>query len=134
MVDTVNGYRGGLYGFFSGHAANSFGLAMFFVLLVKHRWFSLSVLIWAFLNSIIRTYLGVHFVGDIVVGAVTGMLIGSITYWIYSMFARKDKKSIDVRGSSLLYTRSGFMRSDVYLFISVLFGTYSVILILACFN
>jgi undecaprenyl-diphosphatase len=134
MVDTVNGYRGGLYGFFSGHAANSFGLAMFFVLLVKHRWFSLSVLIWAFLNSIIRTYLGVHFVGDIVVGAVTGMLIGSITYWIYSMFARKDKKSIDVRGSSLLYTRSGFMRSDVYLFISVLFGTYSVILILSCFN
>ena len=51
MVDTVNGYRGGLYGFFSGHAANSFGLAALFMWLVRDRWFSLAVGIWAIINS-----------------------------------------------------------------------------------
>ena len=41
MVDTVNGYRGGLYGFFSSHAANSFGLAALFMWLVStsRNWF-----------------------------------------------------------------------------------------------
>src|SRR5690606_12310885 len=33
LVDTVNGYRGGRYGFISGHATNSFGLALFLSLL-----------------------------------------------------------------------------------------------------
>ena len=106
MVDTVNGYRGGLYGFFSGHAANSFGLAALFMWLVRDRWFSLSVGIWAIINSLIRTYLGVHFAGDILVR--------------------------NVHDSSLLYTRTGFMRSDVFVFMCVLFGTYSVILIGSC--
>ena len=31
MVDMVNGYRGGWYGFFSSHASNTFGLAFFLV-------------------------------------------------------------------------------------------------------
>ena len=29
LIDTVNGYRGGNYGFFSAHAANTFSLAVF---------------------------------------------------------------------------------------------------------
>ena len=36
MVDVVNGYRGGLYGFISSHAANTFGAAMFFTLVFRH--------------------------------------------------------------------------------------------------
>ena len=131
MIDTVNGYRGGLYGFFSGHAANSFGLAVLFMWLVKDKLFSISVIVWAALNSLIRTYLGVHFVGDILVGALAGCLLGSLAYWIYHKVTRND----DVRrlhGSSLLYTKSGFMRSDVFTFMCVLFGTFSVIMIGAC--
>ena len=132
MVDTVNGYRGGLYGFFSGHAANSFGLAMLFIWLVKDKWFGISVAIWATINSLIRTYLGVHFVGDILVGAIAGCIIGSLMYWIYSLLTRKDRNHRTLHDSSLLYTRSGFMRSDVFTFLCVLFGTYSVIMIGAC--
>lgn len=131
MVDTVNGYRGGYYGFFSGHAANSFGIAMLFVWLVKDKWFTLSVLIWATINSLIRTYLGVHFVGDILVGAIAGCLIGSFTYWIFNLITRNDKNRTK-HDSTLLYTKSGFMRSDVFTFMCVLFGTYSVILIGSC--
>ena len=132
MVDTVNGYRGGLYGFFSGHAANSFGLAALFLWLVRDRLFSLSVGIWAIANSVIRTYLGVHFIGDILVGAIVGSLIGSFTYWLYLLVSRKDRKYLNVHKSSLLYTKSGFMRSDVFVFLCVLFGTYSLIMIGAC--
>lgn len=132
MVDTVNGYRGGLYGFFSGHAANSFGLASLFMWLVRDRWFSLSVGIWAIINSLIRTYLGVHFAGDILVGAIVGSLIGSFIYWIYYLTTRKERSRRNVHDSSLLYTRTGFMRSDVFVFMCVLFGTYSVILIGSC--
>lgn len=132
MVDTVNGYRGGLYGFFSSHAANSFGLATLFMWLVKDRWFSLSVVGWALINSFIRTYMGVHFVGDIVVGAICGCLLGSFSYWIYYMVTRNDRNRRTVHDSSLLYTSSGFMRSDVFMFMCVLFGTYSVIMISSC--
>ena len=132
MVDTVSDYRGGLYGFFSAHAANSFGLAAIFMWLVRDRWFSLSVGIWAIINSLIRTYLGVHFVGDILVGAIIGSIIGSFTYWIYNVVSRKDRDRFNVHASSLLYTRTGFMRSDVFSFMCVLFGTYSVIMIGSC--
>ena len=132
MVDTVNGYRGGLYGFISGHAANSFGLAALFMWLVRDRWFSLAVGFWAIINSLIRTYLGVHFAGDILVGAIVGSLIGSFIYWIYYMTTRKERSRRNVHDSSLLYTRTGFMRSDVFVFMCVLFGTYAVILIGSC--
>ena len=132
MVDTVNGYRGGSYGFFSAHAANSFGLAGFFIWLVRDRLFSLSVGLWAIVNSLIRVYLGVHFVGDILVGAIVGTIIGSLTYLIYRFVSRKDRYT--VHDSNLMYTSTGFMRSDVFMFMCVLFGTCSVIMIGTCIN
>lgn len=132
MIDTVNGYRGGRYGFFSGHAANSFGIAVLFTWIVKDKWFGISVIIWAIINSLIRCYLGVHFVGDILVGALVGILVGSLNYWIYSRITRNDSKRRPSHDSNLLYTSSGFMRSDVLTFLSVLFGTYSLILVGSC--
>lgn len=132
MVDTVNGYRGGLYGFFSGHAANSFGMAVLFIWLVRDIRFGLSVLSWAVTNSLIRVYLGVHFVGDILVGSIAGCLIGSLTYCIYYLVSRKDRDRKPVHGSDLIYTSTGFMRSDVSVFLCVLFGTCSIILIGSC--
>ena len=35
LVDVVDGYRGGDYGFFSAHASNTFSIALFFSLLVS---------------------------------------------------------------------------------------------------
>ena len=37
LVDIVDGYRGGRYGFFSAHAANTFSIAIFFCWLVRSR-------------------------------------------------------------------------------------------------
>ena len=47
LVDVVNGYRGGLYGFISSHAANTFGAAMFFTLVFRHAPTGLLLFCWA---------------------------------------------------------------------------------------
>jgi undecaprenyl-diphosphatase len=88
LVDTVNDYRGGRYGFISGHATNSFGLAVFVLLLFKQRVLTLASLFWATLNSYTRIYLGVHFISDIVAGMIVGTLIALLFYGLY-MFARR---------------------------------------------
>ncbi len=76
-VHLVKEYRGGKYGFASSHAANTFGIAFFIFLLLRthYRWME-TLFIWAFIVSYTRIYLGVHYPGDIVVGAVIGLLFG----------------------------------------------------------
>jgi len=64
-------YRGGRFGFVSSHAANTFGLATLAVLMFgagTWRWLWL----WALLVSWTRIYLGVHYPGDILFGALFG--------------------------------------------------------------
>lgn len=73
MVHIVGGYRGGSYGFPSCHAANSFALASFLILLFANRKLSLFIFAWAVLNSYSRVYLGVHYPGDLLVGAIIGL-------------------------------------------------------------
>lgn len=83
LVDTAKGYRSGGYSFISGHATNSFGIAVFLSLLFRNKWVSIPILTWAVLNSYSRIYLGVHFISDIVGGIIVGTLIAFIVYWIY---------------------------------------------------
>ena len=58
MVDVVDGYRGGRYGFFSAHAANTFSIAVFFCWLIRSRILSIALVIWSFTNCWTRLYLG----------------------------------------------------------------------------
>lgn len=83
LVHTVNGYRGGLYGFASSHAANTFAITTFLILVVRRWSLSLAMLAWALLNSYGRVYQGVHFVGDILVGAIIGIVVGRLMYEVY---------------------------------------------------
>ncbi len=82
LVHIVNGYRGGRYGFPSSHAANSFALVAFLSLLFKRKGMTVYLVLWALLNCYSRIYLGVHYPGDILVGSILGLLVGSFTFWL----------------------------------------------------
>ena len=74
---------GGLYGFASGHAANSFGIAMFTWLLFKSYWkWTWILFIWAFTVAYSRIAIGVHYPGDIVIGGLVGTFFGWIVYYL----------------------------------------------------
>jgi undecaprenyl-diphosphatase len=67
-VKVVDNVRGGDYGFFSAHAANTFSLAVFFSLLIKDRLLTLTLVFWSLLNCYTRMYLGLHYPLDILAG------------------------------------------------------------------
>lgn len=82
LVHIVNNHCGGQYGFVSSHAANTFALACFVGLVLKNhfKWMLPFLLAWATIVSYSRIYLGVHYPGDIFVGAILGTLIGFLIY------------------------------------------------------
>jgi undecaprenyl-diphosphatase len=92
LVRDGNGelYVGGLYGFASSHAANTFGTATFFMLLFRsrHKWIAL-LFVWAVLMTYTRIYLGVHYPGDILIGALVGMIGAFIGFKVYQSIASR---------------------------------------------
>lgn len=83
LVEIVQGIRGGgMYGFVSSHAANSFGLALLTSLLFRNKIYTVFVFIWALLVALSRVYLGVHYPGDILGGAIVGVFSALLVYWL----------------------------------------------------
>lgn len=92
-VHIVNGKRGGKYGFPSCHAANSFGLAFFVMLLFKNRLLTFFILTWAVINSYSRIYIGVHYPGDLFVGMLIGLSGAMLLYRLYRYCLHRFVKS-----------------------------------------
>lgn len=88
MVHIVNGYRGGSYGFPSCHAANTFGLAFFISFVFRKRWLTFYMMAWALLTCYSRVYLGVHYPGDLLVGAIVGMIGAYLMYRLFKWVSR----------------------------------------------
>ena len=94
IVHLVKNHCGGKYGFVSSHASNSFALAIFTILFFKNRNYLIFILIWATVVSYSRIYLGVHYPGDVICGAVLGSLLGIIVYYLYFRFMNKYHKTL----------------------------------------
>ncbi len=79
-------FPGGKYGFISSHATNAFALAFYTSLLFKNRTYILLIFLWAMIVAYSRVYLGVHYPGDIIVGAFWGMFSA---YLIFILFRNR---------------------------------------------
>ena len=125
LVKTVFGYRGGLYGFISSHAANAFGFATLMTLIMRDKLFGWTLFFWAFLTAYTRVYLGVHFISDIVPGAIVGVFFGYLVYWLYSI-SRSKLVPAEVKQDEPLYSKQR-IRLIVY-------AIYLTILVILIFN
>lgn len=87
----MNDACGGIYGFISSHAANTFALAFFLLLLFKNKikYFGPFIFIWACFVSYSRIYNGVHYPADVAVGAIVGMGIGALVFKIFQFANNK---------------------------------------------
>lgn len=94
MVYLPNGHCGGAYGFISSHACNTFALAVFITHILRKYYKKIAwvMFIWAALVAYSRIYMGVHYPGDVIVGAIVGVITGFIISKVYDWFSDKIKK------------------------------------------
>ena len=78
------------YGFVSSHAENVFGLAMLTAALFKRKWYTLLIFSWALIVSYSRIYVGRHFPGDVLFGALFGIAVGYLAYKLIQLLIQKD--------------------------------------------
>lgn len=78
------------YGFFSGHSSQSFGVAMLVILFLSYRskWY-LVTLLWAAVVAYSRVYLGVHYFGDILFGAIFGISSALLFKYLFNKVSKK---------------------------------------------
>lgn len=83
--------KGNLYGFFSAHAANSFGFAVSSLMAFgndrtrRYTVYDICIILWALLVAASRIFVGKHFLGDVLVGTAVGILFG----WFFGTVARR---------------------------------------------
>lgn len=81
---------GGMYGFVSSHASNSFALATYLTIVFQKRIRGFAWLfLWAAVVGYTRIYLGVHYPLDILVGAIVGAVCGWLAWFILVKIKRK---------------------------------------------
>lgn len=97
---------GGKYGFVSSHAANAASVALFLSLLHKSHTpeaerrkshlFTGMLFLWVVLVCYSRPYLGKHFPGDVLCGALVGLGLGALVYFLYSKVLRHRNKTVNL--------------------------------------
>ena len=130
LVDVVDDYHGGKYGFFSAHAANTFSIAVLFCWMVRSWLLSIAMILWSLTNCWTRLYLGVHYPGDILVGLLWGAIVGSVVYFIFYRLTRRINAGRRLISSQ--YTSTYYLRNDSDIPVAVLVFTLAIVLILSC--
>ena len=78
------------YGFVSSHAANHAAVATFVILAFSlRRWKRAAFVIWAVLIAYSRVYLGKHFFFDVFFGALLGLLLVYLWWFLLNMLKKK---------------------------------------------
>lgn len=127
MVDVVRGYRGGRFGFFSGHACNTMCMAVFLSCLFRYWQLTLTLLFWSLSTTFTRIYLGVHYVGDVLVGWSVGIVLALVFYFIYLKVYKVYMNSS--RLISDQFTSSGYLIPDLDVLLTVIFVNYILVMI-----
>ena len=127
LVDVVRGYRGGHFGFFSGHACNTMCVAVFLSWLFRSPQVTVTLIFWSLTTTFTRLYLGVHYLGDVCVGFTVGIILGCLFYWIMERFVHPH---INMKNYiSEQFTSTGYMKSDMDTFMTIIFFNYICVLI-----
>lgn len=93
-------YTGGMFGFVSSHAANFFALAFSAGMIMKPFYPQLLkiLLIIAVIVCFSRIYLGVHYMSDLLGGALIGTATSLLIYYfVYLKLVKKNINSTDYR-------------------------------------
>ena len=104
-IHLVNGYTGGQYGFISSHASNAFGAATLLMLIFRNRRTTMALTLWAVIVCYCRIYEGVHFPGDILCGAVVGVLAAFLVFYFFKKalkrFCRRTQLFDDAEATAM---------------------------------
>ncbi len=109
LVQIVHGYKGGLYGFASSHAANATAVAVFTALLFRRKLYTWTISLWAVTNMYTRIYLGVHYPADIFCGILIGALAALSMFYLMKRFVPK----------TLSHSDDSHLDNCIYLFVGV---------------
>ena len=120
-IDVVENHREKGFSFFSAHAANTFTLAVYMMLLVRNRTFTVAITAWSLLNCYTRLYLGVHYPSDILCGLLCGLIVGYIAYRVHLVLYYKITPHFQYISEA--YTKTGYSIGDIDIVIATLVFT-----------